>query len=174
MMGIVLSMVGGGLAIFGVVVGWRWLEAQSWRQSLVALALQFPRGLKADQLSAWLATLGSLRVPVALEIVATREVIAHYLLVPKVRRADVLAGTRGVLPGLRCDDAPEYFSVRPAPWRRATELRLTQLSHQLAVDRAETAAAAFLGSLGQLAAGESVWVQWLVSGMASPALRPAA
>lgn len=73
MISILLSIVLGGLAIVGVVIGWRWLDAQRWRESLVALRLQFPRGLKADQVSAWLAMLGSLRVAVALEIVATRE-----------------------------------------------------------------------------------------------------
>ena len=87
MIAAVVSTVLGGFAILGVVIGWRWLDAQSWRRSLVALQLQFPRGLKQDEVSAWLGMLAALRVAIALEVVATRNVIGHYLLVPKARRA---------------------------------------------------------------------------------------
>ena len=170
----ILSVLAGGAAILGVVVGWRWLDARSWQQSLVALRLQFPRGLKADQVSAWLAMLGSLRTPVALEVVATGQAISHFLLVPKPRQAEVLTGTRGLLPGLRLEDAPSYLDDQSTQnFQAATELRLTHLSHQLASDRAETAAAAFLGSLGQLKSGESIVVQWLFIGMATPRPRAA-
>jgi hypothetical protein len=148
---IMLTIFVGGVAILGVVVGWRWLDAQRWQRSLAALSLQFPCGLKADQVSAWLSMLGSLRTPVALEIVATGQAMSHFLLVPKPRQAEVLAGTRGLLAGLRVEDAPDYLKGHLAPsLRTATELRLTHLSHQLATDRAETAVAAFLASLGQL------------------------
>jgi hypothetical protein len=169
----VVSTLLGGAAILGVVVGWRWLDAQTWRRSLVAMQLQFPRGLKPDEVSAWLGMLGALRVALALEVVATRNAISHYLLVPKARRADLLAGTRAVLPGLRLQDAPDYLRARPTTWQAATELRITHLSHQLAADRAEATAAAFLGSLGQLEPRETVMVQWLVIGMRTPGLRAA-
>ena len=159
--------------ILGVVVGWRWLDGRTWRQSLVAMQLQFPRGLKADELSAWLGMLGTLRVAMALEIVASRQAINHYLLVPKTRKAEVLAGTRSVLPGLRLEDAPDYLTGRMPTWQAARELRITHLSHQLAADRAETTAAAFLGSLGQLGQRETVMVQWLLTGMATPGPRTA-
>ncbi|HEX9541908.1 MAG TPA: hypothetical protein VGA04_27405 [Streptosporangiaceae bacterium] len=158
-MAAVLSILLGGAVILGVVMGWRWLDARAWRRSLVALSLRFPRGLKADEVSAWLGMLGSLRVPVALEAVATSEQIAHYLLVPKTRRADLVAGTRAVLPRLRLEDAPEYVDRQPVAWRVASELRITHLSHQLAADRAEAATAAFLGALGQLGPNETVYVQ---------------
>ncbi len=102
----VISILVGGLAILGVVIGWRWLDWRAWRQSLTALSMQFPRGLKGDEVAAWLGMLSALRVAVAIEIVATREAIRHYLLVPKSRRADLLAGTRSVLPGLRIEEAP--------------------------------------------------------------------
>ena len=48
-MAAVLSIALGGTAILGVVMGWRWLDARAWRRSLVALSVQFPRGLKADK-----------------------------------------------------------------------------------------------------------------------------
>jgi hypothetical protein len=169
----VVSIALGGVVILGVVIGWRWYDAQRWQQSLVALSLQFPRGLTADEVSAWLAMLGSLRVVVALEIVATRETISHYLLVPKTRQADLLAGTRGMLPGLRLGEAPDYLASHTRSWRAATELRITHLSHALAFQRAETAAAAFLGSLGQLWSDETVMMQWLFTGMATPRPRAA-
>jgi hypothetical protein len=169
----VVSTVLGGVAILGVVVGWRWLDAQAWRRSLVAMRLRFPRGLKPDDVSAWLGMLGALRVAIALEVVATRNAIIHYLLVPKARRADLLTGTWAVLPGLRLQDASDYLRARPTTWQAATELRITHLSHQLAADRAEATAAAFLGSLGQLEPRETVMIQWLVIGMRTPRLRAA-
>jgi hypothetical protein len=169
----VLSVLLGCLAILGVVVGWRWADAQAWRRALVAMQLQFPRGLKPDEVSAWLGMLGALRVAIALEVVATRNDVNHYLLVPKARRADLLTGTRAVLPGLRLQDAPDYLRSRPTTWQAATELRITHLSHQLAADRAEATAAAFLGSLAQLEPRETVVIQWLVIGMRTPGLRAA-
>lgn len=168
MMALVISVVVGAPAIFGVVIGWRWLDWYWWRQSLVAYSMQFPRDLTADDLASWLAMLASLRTPVALELTATAEAISHYLMVPKARQAEVLAGTRGVLPGVRLDSAPLYISQRPPAWRGATELRLTHLSRQLAVDRAETTARALLSSFGQLKSGETVRVQWLVIGTTTP------
>jgi hypothetical protein len=174
MIWVILSVLAGGAGILGAVVGWRWYDSQNWRRSLVALSLQFPRGLKADQVSAWLGMLGSLRTPLALEVVATGQTISHFLLVPGTRRSEVLAGTRGLLPGLRLEDAPGYLDGQPATaFQTATELRLTHLSHQLATDRAETTAAALLSSLGQLKSGESIVVQWLFIGMATPRPRAA-
>jgi len=169
----VLSIALGGLAILGLLIGRRWLDARAWQRSLTALSLRFPRGLTTDQVGAWLAMLASLRVPLALEIVATREAVAHYLLVPEARQADVLAGTRGVLPGLRMEAASDYLADDARSWRAACELRISHLSRQLAAERAETAVAAFLGSLGHLEAGEAVLVQWLVAGMATPEPRAA-
>jgi hypothetical protein len=167
----VASIALGGAVILGVVVGWRWLEARSWRRSLVALALRFPRGLKPEQVSAWLAMLGSMRVVVGIETWATRETIAHYVVVPQKRQADLVAGTRAVLPGLRLEDAPEYLRSRATSWRAATELKITHLSYQLAADRAEAATSAFLGALGQLGTGEAAYVQWLLIGTRTPRAR---
>jgi len=169
-MAAMLSVLLGGAAILGVVVGWRWLEARAWRQSLVAYSLRFPRGLKADQVSAWLGMLGSLRTVVGLEMVATRDVVSHFVVVPRARQVDLLAGTRAVLPGLRLTVAPQHVAL-PTNWRAATELRITHLSHPLAADRAEGAVSAFLGSMSQLGTGEVAYVQWLLNGMHTPRAR---
>src|SRR5450755_837507 len=172
MTAVLLSLLGGA-TILGLVIGSRWLDATSWRRSLVAVMVRFPRGLKADELSAWLALVGTLRVPVALEVVATSEHITHYLIVPKARRADLVAGTRAVLPGLRLEDAPDYLAHPPTNWQAAGELRITHLSHALAADRAEATAAAMLGAFGQLGPGETVCVQWLIRGVRTPGPRTA-
>jgi hypothetical protein len=168
-----LTIALGGAVILGVVVGGRWLEARVWRRSLVALSVRFPRGLKAEQVSAWLDLVGTLRMPVVLELVASRDSIRHYVLVPKARQAGLLTGTRALLPGLRLDEAPDYLMSRATRWRAATELRITSLSHQLAADRAEMAAAAMLGSLGQLGPHEAACVQWTLSGVRTPRARRA-
>jgi hypothetical protein len=169
----ILSIALGGVVILGAIVGGRWLEASSWRQSLVALSLRFPRGLKPDQVSAWLGMLGSLRVVVGIETVATNESVSHFVVVPNGRRADLLAGTRAILPGLRLDDAPDYLTGQATRWQVATELRITHLSHSLAADRAEGAASALLGSLGQLETREAACVQWLICGVRTPRARRA-
>ncbi|MFI6291952.1 type IV secretory system conjugative DNA transfer family protein [Nonomuraea sp. NPDC050790] len=162
----------GGVLLLGLVLGSRWLQARAWRRSLAALAVSFPPGLKPHDVSAWLAVLAAGRVPVALEIVATRERITHYLLVPKTQQAAVMAESRAVLPGLRLDEAPDYLTTRRET-TAAGELRLTNLSRRLAADRAETAAAALLGALGYVAAGETVRVQWLLVGVRTPQPRAA-
>jgi len=170
---LVVSIGGGALVIFTVVIGWRWLDWQRWQQSLTAMAVQFPRGLTADQVASWLSMLSSLRTPIALELLAMNNSITHYVLVPKARATEVLTGCRGIVPSLRLEDAPNYLSTQPRQWRTASELRLTHLSYQLAVERAETTATAFLSSLGQLKAGEVVWAQWLMLGTTTPRPRAA-
>lgn len=169
-----VSIVLGGGVILGTVVGWRWLDARVWRRSLVALKLTFLRGLKPDDVAGWLAHLGSLRVPMALEVVATHGSLSHHLLVPKNRQAEVLAATRSSMPGVRVEEAPDYLVSPPAGhgWI-ATELKLTHLSHQLGIDRAEGTAAALLAALGQLQAGERAVVQWCFTGLHTPKRRPA-
>ena len=169
----ILSIALGGLVILGVILGWRELDARSWRRSLVAMTVRFPRGLTAGQVSAWLATLGSMRVVVGIEVVATGDAMSHYLLVPKARQADLVAGTRAVLPGVRLEEATDYLERRSADWQAVTELRITHLSHQLAAERAEATAAALLGSLGQLGSGEAARVQWLIVGTKTPRARAA-
>lgn len=173
MIAALICLVLGGNLLLAVVLGARHLEARSWRRSLVAMSVQFPRGLSPDQVGGWLAMLGTLRTVVALEAVATPEAISHFLVLPRSVRGDVLAGTRAVLPALRLEDAPDYLGQRAPVWAAAASLRITHLSHQLAVERAGAAAAAFLAALGTLQRGEAARVQWLVRGMRTPKARTA-
>lgn len=98
-----------GLALFGLVLGLRFLDARAWRQSLVALRLHPPAGLSADNVAAWLGSLSALthaspwwltpHPPVVIEISATAQGIAHYLLVPESMRGALQRAWRGFMPG---------------------------------------------------------------------------
>lgn len=169
----ILSIALGGGVILGVIVGWRGQDARTWRRSLVAMAVQFPRGLVAEQVSAWLAMLGSLRVVVGIETMAANDTISHFVVMPAARRSDIVAGTRAVLPGVRLVEAPDYLSTNSTRWQATTELKITHLSRALATERAEASAAAMLGSLGQLGTGETAYVQWLIVGTRTPRARAA-
>jgi hypothetical protein len=168
----------GALSLLVVVVGARWLEAQSWRASLEAYQLGLPIGLSADDVAAWLghvvagtqaARWGLLPPPpIALEITATADGIAHVLLLPRQTARSMLSALRAAMPGVRLTPANEYFSDRPRPVM-AAEGRLTSLSRPLAHERAERASAALLAALSLLRPDESVVVQWMVVGAVTPA-----
>lgn len=169
----VLSIVLGGLVILTVIVGWRGHDARVWRQSLVALSVRFPRGLTAAQVSDWLAMIGSMRTVVNIEVMATNDSVSHYVVMPKARQADLVAGTRAIVPGARLEAAPEHLARAPVAWQAVTELKITHLSHALAVERAEATAAALLGSLSQLGPGETAYLQWMLVGTRVPRARAA-
>ncbi|MBX7268823.1 type IV secretion system DNA-binding domain-containing protein [Micromonospora sp. Llam7] len=155
----------GGAAVFGLILGSRWMEAQTWRRQLVAYRLRPAQGLTADQVSAWLGMVASAsrRRPVAFELVATHKGIGYYVLLPVGQEAGFLAQIRSALPGVRVEEAPEHFSARPAV-RAASELRLTSTARPLAHERAEAAITALLSGLNPFARGEVVRVQWILSG----------
>lgn len=67
------------------------------------------------------------------------------------------------LPGVRVQEAPDYLADRP-PVRVACEVRTTNPWRPLAEGRAEPAIAALLSSLYPLGSGETVRLQWIVSG----------
>ncbi|MCA1674154.1 MAG: type IV secretion system DNA-binding domain-containing protein [Actinobacteria bacterium] len=154
-----------GLAVLSLILGVRWVDAYTWRHQLVAYVLRPPRGCTADQISGWLGMVApaTRRRPVALELVATHKGIAFYLLMPLGLESAVLAQLRSALPGVRVEEAPDYFAAQPAI-RTASELRLTSLARSLAHERAESAVLALLSGLQPLARGEVMRVQWLLSG----------
>jgi hypothetical protein len=168
----------GGLSLLVVVVTARWLEARSWRASLVAYRLGLPIGLSADDVTAWLshvvagthaARWGLLPPPpTAVEITATAEGIRHVLLVPRQTAGAMLSTLQAAMPSVRLTPVDEYLSDRPQ-LVMAAEGRLTNLSRPLAHERAERANAALLASLSLLRPGETVVVQWIVVGATTPA-----
>ncbi|WP_457028729.1 type IV secretory system conjugative DNA transfer family protein [Kitasatospora sp. P5_F3] len=160
-----------GFGALAILLGGRLAKAHRWQRSLVALSVRFPRGLGHEEITAWLSGLGSLRVPVGLEIVSTPMGITHYLLVPEADRAAVLARTQALLPRLRLVEAADYQPAK-AYQQAATELRLTNLSRPLAVDRAATTSAALLAALNTVRSGEAIRVQYLLTGLPTPHPRP--
>jgi Type IV secretion-system coupling protein DNA-binding domain len=167
----ILSIVLGGVVILAVIVGWRGHDARAWRRSLVALSVRFPRGLTAQQVSDWLAMVGSMHIVVSIEVFATNDTMSHYVVLPKARQADLVAGTRAIMPGARLESAPEHLERTPVEWQAVTELRITHLSHPLAAERAESTAAALLGSLSQLGPSETAYIQWMLVGKRIPRAR---
>ncbi|NUL28412.1 type IV secretory system conjugative DNA transfer family protein [Streptomyces lunaelactis] len=158
-------LASGGLAILGLILGARWLDALAWRRRLVAYQLRLPTGLTAEQVSGWLTSVAadSHHWPVGIEIEASRQGIAFYLLVSSSHETSTLARLRSALPGVRADLEPDYLAARPAV-RTAREFKLTSSQRPLAADRAQSAVTSLLSGLHSFAHGESVRVQWLLSG----------
>jgi hypothetical protein len=92
-------------------------EIRQWRRSLVAFRLYLPRNVTVDTAAHWLATIAAtthphpsslfLLPPVVLEVQASHQGIAHYILVAPSLRHALLAGIQATLPGAatgRCED----------------------------------------------------------------------
>jgi hypothetical protein len=167
-----------GMAVFGVVLVARAMEARSWARSLVAYRLRPPAGLKPEAVAAWLGSLSALthaerfwrllpHPPLVVEIVASSRGIAHYLLMPANLAGAVLASARAHLVGARLEAEPDYLQNRPE-FRVAAEWRLTNHRRALSADRATAVAAGILASLQPLGRDELVVVQWILTGAGTP------
>jgi hypothetical protein len=167
-----------GLAAVGLITVARWRAALVWRASLVAYQLGLPREVGTDDVAAWLSHVASgthaprLGVstphPVVLEVIATTAGIRHVLLVPLGMSGSVLPGLRAALPAVRLEELPDYLANRPR-LDVAAEGRLTSVVRPLAHERAERAAAAMLAAMQPLREGETVVLQWVFVGAATPA-----
>jgi hypothetical protein len=104
--------------------------------------------------------------PLALELVATKHDIAHYLLVPRSAEARLLSTIRVGLPGARLEAAPGFLLTTPH-MRVAGELTMTSRHRPLAVERAEAASAALLSAL-QPAGKEEIRIQWAMTSAGTP------
>jgi hypothetical protein len=170
----------GGLAVLSAVVLVRWNDSCAWRASLIAYRLTLPQTLTTADVAAWLAHIVAtthasglaVRTPPALglEVTADSGGIIHTLIVPKVLTGSVLAGLRATLPAARIEEMPRL--VDPT-FTLAAEARLTSLLRPLAHDRASLASASILASLQPLGPGEQIALQWLFTGVPTPApIRP--
>jgi len=162
---IVLAIMGSAGAVW--LLAGRAAAAKRWRKSLTALSVRFPRDVTEDAVRDWLAALAAIRSAVAVEIMATRESITHYLLVPEGDQAAVLARTQVLIPGVRLQDAPEYLRARPG-LRAAADFRLTSLSRTLSIERTAAMSAALLSALTTVQHAEAVRVQVILSGLPTP------
>lgn len=160
-----------------VGLGMWWWQSWRWHHSLTALSLRLPHGLTADEVAAWLGTVHShtkatwwgllAGPPIVLETTATRDGIAHILLVPKIMRAGFLARMQAAFPGVRAEDVPDWRAGRRRP-SLAVEARVTTTRRPLATERAGFTSTAFLASLQPLYGREEVRAQWILSGAATP------
>lgn len=156
----------GGFAISGLLL-LRARSAARWRSNLVTYALQFPRGLDAGAVTAFMAGLSGLTVPrsrrpfivraVVFETAATQAGIAHHLLVSRADSQIVLSSLRAALPGVLVTPDEGYRSVPPT---FATEVGLSNDRRPLSVDKSGAVSAHILASLQPLAPGEQLIVQW--------------
>jgi hypothetical protein len=165
----IAALVAAGLAMVGIVLAARWIEAWVWRQQLVAYHLELPRKLTHDQVSGWLAALGSAtrHIPAVIEIVATDRGISHYMAMPRFHARLLLSQARNMLPGIRTEEAPDYLADE-ATIRAAGELRLTSTSHPLGQERAPAASGALLSALQPLGSGQSIRISWVLAGTTTP------
>lgn len=172
-----ILLLAAGLASFAVVLLGRYLDARAWRRSLLAFSLRLPARLKSEDISRWLGTVAAAThaprlallpaPPLVLEVVATKDGISHYLLVPRSMRGALLSGLRAALPGVRVSEAPDYLAQRPV-CRVAAEAVLTSHRRQLAIERAESTATAVLAALQPLRGAETITVQWILAGAGTP------
>ncbi len=172
-----ILLLAGGLAVLGIVVLARWLDARAWRSSLGAYRIVLPANLTPDDVVAWLGGIAASThaprlallpyPPVALEIAASHRGINHYLLAPEKLRATVLSGLRAALPGARLEEAPNYLDTRPR-FKTAAEAVLTSYRRPLAIERSEATSRALLASLQPLAGAETVVLQWILTSAGTP------
>ena len=180
-MNVTAALLACGLASLGLILLARSLDARAWQRSLTAFRLYPPVGLTPEQVTAWLRSLSALThaprwwllpfPPLVIEVVATAEGIAHYLLMPDQQRSAMLAACLAHLPGARIEEAPVYLSSRPR-FLLAAEWRLSSRHRSLGVDRVQATAMGLLASLQPLGPGELVCIQWtLTSGGTPPPVR---
>jgi len=166
-------LLGAGLLLIAIVLAARYLEASSWRRTLLAIELHIPYGLTPEDIARWGNTVAATthphrlallsHPPVVLEVIADHEGIRHVLLTPKRLRETVLSGLRAALPGVRLTELPDYLDTRPH-LTVAAEAVQTNQRRQMAVERAEGTATAVLATLQPLGEHERVVVQWIMTG----------
>jgi hypothetical protein len=173
-------LLAAGLLVLGLVLLARHLDGTSWQRSLLAIELRMPVGLTTDDVHRWLNTVAAAthrsplallsHPPLVLEVVADGEGVRHVLLIPRGLRASILSGLRAALPGVRLTDLPDYLVRRPQI-AVGVEAMLTSRHRQMSVPRDEITATAVLATLQPLE-GETVVVQWIITGAGTPAPVP--
>ena len=166
-----------GLALPAVLIGARWLDMRAWQRSLRAYRLRLPSGLTVDDVARWLGSISALThpprwslvplPPVVLEVVASQRGISHFLVVSTKNEPGVLSSLRGVLPGVRLDEAPGFLAARPR-CRMAAELTATNRARPLATDRAESISGALLAAMAPVPAGCEIQLQLVMTGAGTP------
>jgi Type IV secretory system Conjugative DNA transfer len=166
-----------GLLLFGLVYTASIVEMRHWRRTLVAFRLYLPRNLTVEDATRWLATIAATThpprwspfplLPVALEAQASRQGIAHYVLVAPAMRGKLLASVQAAFPGARLEEDLDYLqvSVRSTIAQEAT---LTSRIRPLAIERVESVSVSLVAALQPLEAGERILIQLLMTSAGTP------
>jgi type IV secretion system coupling TraD/TrwB family protein len=156
-------------------------ELRRWRRTLLAFRLYLPHHLTADDAARWLGVIAAVThpagwsrfplPPVGLEVVASQEGIAHYVLVAPALRGELLAGIQAALPGARLEEAADYLQAA-ARITATQEVTHTSRSRPLAQARADTVSASLLAAMQPLDPGERIILQLLMTSAGTPAPIP--
>lgn len=149
--GLVLAL-GGGLVT--LLVGRK-------RQRPVMETVELRFGVDVSENAVWgvLSCISGLptSAQVALELVGDADGIRHYLHAEPGTIGILRAHLRGLLPGVRLEPVEP---ATPTTWRAAARVRWGGRHPLLRSDRSSESAAALLGALSDLHAGEKVMVRW--------------
>ena len=166
----------GTLAVWVLAV--RAHRLRRWRESHVALNVEFPNSLLPHATEAFIVSLAGLKLPrwkrpfglpsIVVEIDADAEAIAHRLLVPSFALSYVRSQLRLAIPGARVNEGRRPDVVV----HLAGELAAPKPQHTLRVDQPEGIAAALLGTLRPLQSRERAIVQWVLAPASTPAPAP--
>jgi hypothetical protein len=156
-----LVLVLGGAALSALLVGRR--------RRVVMEAVELRFGPDVSEGAVW-GVLGSIsglptRTQVVLELVGDADGIRHYLRAEPATIEILRAHLRGLLPGVRLE--PVELDT-PSAWRAAVRLRWGDRHPLLRSDRNGETAAALLGALSGLRAGEQVMVRWTLQPQRGP------
>ena len=171
-MSLAIAIFVAGISLIATILGMRWLDGHQWSHSLIALRLQLPATLTADDVARWLDVIAAIThtpkwsllpyPPIGLEIVADNQYISHYVLAPKALEPKLMSILRAGLPGVRVEAAPDYLRGKPI-FQLAAELKATSTIRPFGDSRTETASAALLASLQPLNSGEEIHYQEVYS-----------
>jgi hypothetical protein len=167
----------GGMAISTVILVARFIDAQSWADSLRAYQLRMPANLTADDVTRWLMTVAAAThpaswsllpmPPISLEVESSPSGIAYYFLVAASAEDKMLSGLRAALPGIRIEEDAAYLA-RNHRFQVAAEARLTSRARPLAADRATGTSTALLAALQPVPAGCIVRLSWTLTSAGTP------
>jgi hypothetical protein len=151
-----------GGVLFGLIVNHR-------RRVPVMESVELRFGPDVSESAVW-AVLGGIsglptRTQVVLELVGDTDGIRHYLRAEPATIEILRAHLRGLLPGVRLEPVEPVDQI---VWRAAVRVRWGGRHPLLRSDRNSETAAALLGALSGLRAGETVMVRWTLHPVRGP------
>ncbi len=165
---IAVAIVGLWLVCGGAMLGLV-LDRRRQRRVTEMVELRFPPDV--SEAAVW-GVLGSmaglpLRSQLMLQVVGDADGIRHYLRAERGTIEIVRAHLRGLLPGVRLEPVE---SDEPVAWQLSARVRWSGSHPLLRSDRHSETAAALLGALSGLRAGERVLVRWTLRPARGPYL----